>query len=86
MSKHTAMVFLGLFVAALPVLGFPPGMRTLLLIASGLGVAVLAYLSSVVYCSNCKKLIEEADQVLVGDIADTKQKVDTRTVSDIKIQ
>ena len=64
MSKHTAMVFLGILVAALPILGFPPAVRTILLIISGLVIAVLAYLSSVVYCSNCKKLIDEAGQAL----------------------
>jgi hypothetical protein len=31
---------------------------------SGLGIAVLAYLSSVVYCSNCKKLIDDAEHAL----------------------
>lgn len=62
MSKHTAMVFLGILVAALPILGFPPALRTFLLIVSGLTIATLAYLSSVVYCSNCKKLIDEAEQ------------------------
>jgi hypothetical protein len=35
-----------------------------LLVLSGLGIAILAYLSSVVYCSNCKKLIEDAEQAL----------------------
>ncbi len=56
------MIFLGVLVMALPLLGFPPGVRTTLLVISGLVISVLAYLSSVVYCSNCKKLIEEADK------------------------
>lgn len=64
MTKHTAMVFLGILVAALPLLGFPAWMRTTLIVSSGLGIAILAYLSSVTYCSNCKKLIEDAEQAL----------------------
>lgn len=71
MTKHTAMVLLGIFVAALPVLGFPPAVRTTLLIVSGLVIAVLAYLTSVVYCSNCKKLIEDAENVFDTDATDT---------------
>ena len=62
MTKHTVIVLLGIFVAALPVLGFPPTVRTVLFIISGLVIATLAYLSSVVYCSNCKKLIDDAEQ------------------------
>lgn len=69
MTKHTAMIFLGILVAIMPMLGFPPLFRDLILVFSGLGIAVLAYLSSVVYCSNCKKLIEEAEQAL-PDIVD----------------
>ncbi|OHA80144.1 MAG: hypothetical protein A2747_00770 [Candidatus Yonathbacteria bacterium RIFCSPHIGHO2_01_FULL_44_41] len=64
MTKHTAMVFLGILVAALPLLGFPGWLRTTLIVSSGLGIAVLAYLSSVAYCSNCKKLIKDAEQAL----------------------
>jgi len=64
MTKHTAMVFLGILVAVLPLLGFPAWMRTTLIVSSGLGIAILAYLSSVTYCSNCKKLIEDAEQAL----------------------
>ena len=80
------MVFLGLLVAALPVLGFPPSVRALLLVVSGLTVSVLAYLSSVVYCSNCKKLIDEAEQVLEGGNEEVKIKSDTHPMQDIKIQ
>lgn len=86
MSKHTAMVFLGLLVAVLPVLGFPPGIRTFFLVVSGLVIAVLAYLSSVVYCSNCKKLIEEADQVLPLDTEEAKNETHNTVVSDIRTQ
>lgn len=80
MSKHTAMVFLGILVALLPVLGFPPSVRDVLIFVSGITIAVLAYLSSVVYCSNCKKLIEEADQVLEQDGPEEKRP----SLSDIK--
>jgi hypothetical protein len=67
MTKHTVIAFLGILVAALPVLGFPPSVRTALLIVSGIVIAVLAYLSSVVYCSNCKKLISDAEQAFDND-------------------
>ncbi len=64
MTKHTAMIFLGALVVALPILGLPSWVQTTLLVASGLGIVVLAYLSSVTYCSNCKKLIDDAEQAL----------------------
>lgn len=64
MTKHTAMAFLGILVAVLPILGFPSWVRTILFVISGLGIAVLAYLSSVTYCSNCEKLIDEAGRAL----------------------
>lgn len=71
MSKHTILIFLGIFVIMLALAGLPAWVRTTLLILSGLGVAVLGYLSSVVYCSNCKKLIDEADQALSASSEDT---------------
>jgi len=58
------MIFLGALVMVLPVLGFPSWARTTLIVLSGLGVVVLAYLSSVTYCSNCEKLIDDAEQAL----------------------
>lgn len=64
MTKHTVMIFLGVLVIVVALGGFPGWARTTLLVASGLGISVLAYLSSVVYCSNCKKLIEDAEQAL----------------------
>ena len=64
MSKHTAIIFLGILVIVFAVAGLPPFVRTSLLVLSGLGIIVFGYLSSVVYCSNCKKLIDEADQAL----------------------
>ncbi|MHB1118400.1 MAG: hypothetical protein ACYCZ7_02680 [Minisyncoccota bacterium] len=64
MSKHTIIIFLGILIMALAISGLPSFLRTTLIVLSGFGVVVLAYLSSVVYCSNCKKLIDEADQVL----------------------
>jgi len=71
MSKHTILIFLGIFVIMLALAGLPSWVRTTLLILSGLGIAVLGYLSSVVYCSNCKKLIDEADQALAASSEDT---------------
>ena len=64
MNKHTAMIFLGIVVAVIPILGFPSFVRTTILVLSGLGIAILAYLSSVIYCSNCKKLIADAEQAI----------------------
>lgn len=64
MTKHTAMIFLGALVMVLPVLGFPSWARTTLIVLSGLGIVILAYLSSVTYCSNCEKLIGDAEQAL----------------------
>lgn len=64
MSKHTTMIFLGILVAVIPVLGFPSWFRTTVMIISGLTIAVLAYLSSVIYCSNCKKLIHSAENAI----------------------
>lgn len=58
------MIFLGILVAITPALGFPSWFRTIIIVFSGLGIAVLAYLSSVTYCSNCEKLIDEADRAL----------------------
>ena len=64
MTKHTVIILLGIVIAILPVLGFPPFFRNLLFVVFGLSIASLAYLSSVVYCANCKKLIDEAGQAL----------------------
>ncbi len=64
MTKYTAMIFLGILVAVLAELGFPALVSKILIILSGLGIAVLAYLASVTYCSNCKKLISDADHAL----------------------
>lgn len=62
MTKYTAIIFLGILVIILPVLGLPSWVRTILIILSGVGIVVLAYLSSVVYCSNCKKLITMGEE------------------------
>lgn len=75
MTKYTAIIFLGILVIVLALGGFPSWVRTTLLVVSGLGVSALAYLSSVVYCSNCKKLIDEADQVLSP--TNTNEKINT---------
>lgn len=64
MTKHTVIIFLSALVIVVAIGGFPSWARTTLLVLSGIGIAVLAYLSSVVYCSNCKKLIEDAEQAL----------------------
>ena len=64
MSKHAAIIFLAIFTAVLPFLGFPGWFRTALFVVSGLSIATLAYFSSVIYCSNCKKLIDDAGRAL----------------------
>lgn len=64
MTKHTVIIFLSALVIVVAIGGFPSWARTTLLVLSGIAIAVLAYLSSVVYCSNCKKLIEDAEQAL----------------------
>ncbi|MEK7460523.1 MAG: hypothetical protein AAB628_03180 [Patescibacteria group bacterium] len=73
MTKHTAMIFLGILVALVPILGFPSFVNTTVLVLSGLGIAILAYLSSVVYCSNCKKLIEDAEKAIPDEGSTTQQ-------------
>lgn len=78
MTKHTAIIFLSALVVIVTIGGFPGWVRSTLLVLSGLGIAVLAYLSSVVYCSNCKKLIEDAEQALpasptVSEVATPKK-------------
>jgi hypothetical protein len=62
MTKHTVMTILGVAIVAVAIGGFPAWARTTLLVAGGVAISVLSYLSSVVYCSNCKKLIEDAEQ------------------------
>jgi len=64
MAKHTVMIILSVAIVGVALGGFPPILRTPLLVAGGTALAVLSYLSSVVYCSNCKKLIEDAEQAL----------------------
>lgn len=72
MTKHTAIIFLGVFVVALAIAGFPSWVSTSLLIISGVVISILAYLSSVVYCSNCKKLIDDASQILDDQDSNTE--------------
>ncbi|MBI3634493.1 MAG: hypothetical protein HY228_02650 [Candidatus Yonathbacteria bacterium] len=71
MTKHTAIIFFGILVIIFPVLGLPSWVRTILIVLTGAGIVILAYLSSVVYCSNCKKLVmmgeEQGEQKHTGD-------------------
>ncbi|HAS85100.1 MAG TPA: hypothetical protein DCS23_03470 [Candidatus Yonathbacteria bacterium] len=62
MTKHTALTILGVAVVVVAIGGFPSWVRTPLLVVVGVAISVLSYLSSVVYCSNCKKLIDDAEQ------------------------
>jgi len=62
MTKHTVITILGVAVVVIALGGFPSLVHKTLLVVSGTTIAVLSYLSSVVYCSNCKKLIEDAEQ------------------------
>lgn len=58
------MIFLGILIIIVALGGFPVGVRTALLLASGVIITILAYLSSVTYCSNCKKMIDDTDHIL----------------------
>ncbi|KKT37066.1 MAG: hypothetical protein UW27_C0002G0012 [Parcubacteria group bacterium GW2011_GWA1_44_13] len=62
MTKHAVMTILGALVVVVAIGGFPSWVRQSLLVIFGVTIAVLSYLSSVVYCSNCKKLIDDAEQ------------------------
>lgn len=78
MTKHTVMTILGVAVVIVAVGGFPSWARTTLLVIGGVAISVLSYLSSVMYCSNCKKLIDDAEQALPSspeNISVTSQKV-----------
>jgi hypothetical protein len=44
MSKEMTVIVLGLWVAVLPYLGIPGDWRTILLLLSGLGIAVIGFL------------------------------------------
>ncbi len=44
MSKETSILVLGLWVFAVPFLGVPGSWRTVLLVLSGAGIAVLGFL------------------------------------------
>ncbi|MCK9344963.1 MAG: hypothetical protein M0P64_02465 [Candidatus Pacebacteria bacterium] len=64
MTKHTVITILSVAIVVVALGGFPAWARTSLIVLGGVTIAVLSYLSSVVYCSNCKKLIEDAEQAL----------------------
>lgn len=44
MSKESILIFLGIFVAIMPFLGFPEGLRTAFFVTSGLVMSFLALL------------------------------------------
>ncbi len=73
MTKHTVIIFLSVLIVIVAIGGFPAWARTTILVLSGITIAVLAYLSSVVYCSNCKKLIEDAEQAMPVAPANTEE-------------
>lgn len=62
MTKYAVMTILGVAVVVVAIGGFPSWAHKSLLVVFGITISVLSYLSSVVYCSNCKKLIEDAEQ------------------------
>ncbi len=70
MTKHTVITFLGILVVVVALGGFPMWARTTILVASGICISVLAYLSSVVFCSNCEKLIDDAEKALPASTSD----------------
>ncbi|MHB8651681.1 MAG: hypothetical protein ACYC8S_00925 [Minisyncoccota bacterium] len=55
--RISVMVFLGIFVAVVPLLGFPLWIKTVLEGIFGITIAVISYFSSIVYCVHCKKAI-----------------------------
>ena len=44
MSKDVAIIFLGLWIAVVPFLGFPGTWKTVIFITSGLGIVILTFL------------------------------------------
>lgn len=78
MTKHTVMTILGVAVVVVAIGGFPAWARTSLLVIGGVAISVLSYLSSVVYCSNCKKLIEDAERAFPSSPKDEKIMTPTR--------
>lgn len=73
MTKHTAILSLGILILVVALGSFPSWLETALLVVSGVGVVILGYLSSVIYCSNCKKLIEDAEKALPVDSDNTQE-------------
>lgn len=67
MPKRAIIIFCAIVVAIVPFMGFPGTVRTGLLVLSGGTIAVIAYFSSVVYCSNCKKIMKDADAMFEGN-------------------
>lgn len=82
MTKHTAIILLAIIIIIAGIGGFQSPARTTILVLCGAGISVLAYLSSVLYCSNCKKLIDEADQAFTQ----TQASSDNQDVSTTKVQ
>lgn len=63
--RISVMVFLGIFVAVVPLLGLPLWVKTILEGIFGITIAVVSYFSSIVYCVNCKKAVSpNQDDVL----------------------
>ena len=58
MSKHSAIIGLGILVAVMPFLGFPPAFKDIFYTLAGLAISVVAYFTNIQYCNNCHKLIE----------------------------
>lgn len=64
MTKQTIITLISIGLIVVVLGGFPAWARTSLIVMGAVAIAILSYLSSVVYCSNCKKLIDDAEQAL----------------------
>jgi hypothetical protein len=58
MPKHSTIIGLGILIALMPFLGFPPIVKDIFYVIAGLVVAIIAYFSNIQYCNNCHKIIE----------------------------
>ncbi len=67
MSKYSTIIGLGILVALMPFLGFPPVVKDVFFVVIGLAVAVIAYFSNIQYCNNCNQLIENGKHGVGGN-------------------
>lgn len=66
MSKYSIIIGLGILIALMPFLGFPPIVKDIFFVIMGLAVAVIAYFSNIQYCNNCNQLVENGKRGVAG--------------------